>query len=229
MAHLDGHKIWIVWPPTEHNLRAIRHEKQALGPDRELRLQRWLQELQQPEVFLIQKGDSFFLGPSVVHACISVTKSAHYGLFCWRREALGVAQLNMRILQEGFKDLAKALKEQEKKRKREDREKDLTATQRRNRDEDRKAENAHADACLTFYRSCRSDWDRDDKVVWRKMSMDMQDTEIVQWTADVEKFMGQIKPKVKQITYVIAHAISIWYNIYGLSAADEDLCDKILV
>lgn len=196
-AHLNGHKIWIVWPPTEHNLRAVRDHSQALGPTRELRFERWFQELQQPEVFHVKEGDSFFLGPLVLHACISVTKSAHFGIFCWRRESLGVAQLNMRILQEGYESLVKELAEQGKRRRKEDREENLNADQHRNRDEDREKEDDHMDVCLKFYQGFKKDWNLEDKRVWNKMNVGKQDEEINQWILDVEKFLGKIRSKAK--------------------------------
>lgn len=195
MAHLGGHKVWIVWPPTEYNLRAIRDHMRVLGPTRELRLARWLQYLQEPEVFLTRAGDSFFLGPSVIHACISITNSAHFGIYCWRRESLDVAQLNLRILQEGYEDFAKVLTEQRKRRQKEDKEKNVSVERHRNREEDRQLENAHAQLCLEFYQSCKTDWNQNDGQVWRTITMSEQDKEIDKWIPVVEKFMGQIKSR----------------------------------
>lgn len=197
VAHLDGNKIWIVWPPTEHNLRAIRNPERTLGISRELRLGRWLQELEEPEVFLTRKGDSFFLGPSVLHACVAVTKSAHFGIYCWRRESLGLAQLNIRILQEEYGKLAKVLAKRAVTRKKEDKEKDVSRVLRRIGKVDRRQEYADADLSLSFFRDIKSDWYQDDRQVWETMNENQQDQEISQWIPVVDKFFGQIKNKGK--------------------------------
>lgn len=76
MAHLSGDKVWIVWPPTRENITAARDNHKSIGASREGRLEVWLEVLKDPEVFLVRKGDSFILGPCVIHACISITSSA---------------------------------------------------------------------------------------------------------------------------------------------------------
>lgn len=193
MAHLDGCKVWIVWPPIESNLRAIRDHDLAIGPNREYRLERWFEHLKDPQVFLIRKGESVFLGSSVIHACVSVTRSAHYGVFCWERDSLGVAELNVRILQDGFADLRKTRIEQKKIRVKEDKKKTVDPLELRKRKVDREQEDSEYAACSEFYKDCRKEWQDSDRRMWDSMNKDHFSNRLNIFLLNTDKFMGSIQ------------------------------------
>lgn len=193
MAHLDGHKVWITWPPSESNLRAVRDHDRAIGPYRECRLEHWFEHLEDPQVFLIRKGDSFFLGSSVIHACISVTGSAHYRLFCWEKKSLALAKLNIKILRDGFAELGDARTEQKRKHRKEDKLKNASPLEVRKRKMDREEEDSKYETCLEFYKGCRQEWEQSDRKMWRRMNADNSNVEIDVFISNTEHFMSKIQ------------------------------------
>lgn len=192
MAHLGGDKVWIVWPPTEWNVRAVRDHHQALGPNRETRVDRWLEILKDPQVFLIRKGDSFFLGASVIHACVSLGPSAHYGEFCWKLQSLDVAKLNMGIFKEGYIQFVADRKQQMKNRQKENSKK-LTSVEEGNRDTTRQYEDAYFEACKQFYQGVKGEWDDSDRKAWSAIQEELQSREVKKFLTETDKFMAKIK------------------------------------
>lgn len=191
-AQLDGCKVWIVWPPSESNLRAVQDHERAIGPNRECRLEVWLECLENPQVFLIRKGDSFFLGPSVVHACVSVTSSAHYGIFCWERKSLEVAKLDVKILRDGLDELRRTQGEQKKRRSREDKNKHISPLELRKRTLDREEEDSKYKTCMEFYQGFKQEWEELGKEMWHSMNKESSSDILKAFLKDTEKFMGCI-------------------------------------
>jgi hypothetical protein len=80
--HLSGHKLWLLWPPTENNLAFFSTlHKQTAGINRTLECILHLEGLQ-----LLYNESSlspFILKPNTLHACISFTSSIHTGVRIW--------------------------------------------------------------------------------------------------------------------------------------------------
>jgi hypothetical protein len=81
MIHLFGHKIWLLWPPTEKNLEIFGlHHTQLASSDTTFRC---IQELEGLQVFYAREEQVFVLQPNVLHACICLGTSAHTGTWVW--------------------------------------------------------------------------------------------------------------------------------------------------
>lgn len=192
MAHLSGDKVWIVWPPTQLNILAVRDHNFAIGPNRETRLDHWLNLLEDPKVFLIRKGDSYFLEASVIHACISLTPSAHYGVFCWQRKSLEVAVLNLDIMKKGYNELERRRKAQMKNRDKEDK-KPIEEKDKANRKTLRDEEDDHYFVCHEFYTDTKEEWIESDSIAWAKIKSDGTSNELDSFIADMDEFMAKIE------------------------------------
>ncbi len=77
MVHLFGHKLWLVWPPTDKNLE-IFSKYHTQRPASNLTL-RCLQELEGLQSFYTTIEQAFVLQPNVLHACLCIGTSAHTG------------------------------------------------------------------------------------------------------------------------------------------------------
>lgn len=192
MAHFDGDKVWVVWPPTEENLRMVRDHNLSLGPRRENRLENWMKMLKDPQVFMMRQGDSFFLGASVIHACIAITPGAHYGVFCWRRESLDVAALNLSI----FKDNLSALSSEQRKvlkRREVENKKKLSAVEKANRLADREDEDNFFSLSVQFYQGKKTEWVHTDSKAWGQIKKNVgQDEELDKYIKEATAFFKQI-------------------------------------
>ena len=82
IIHFYGKKLWILWPPTPHNLRwfSLLHKKRA---DANLTLDciRNLEGLQLN--FLDSTETRFVVQPNTLHACLSFSSSAHTAVQVW--------------------------------------------------------------------------------------------------------------------------------------------------
>lgn len=75
--HLSGRKLWITWPPTPFNLEKVWTKRTDTNM---LDIEFWVEELEGMEALLVEEeGSSFSAPPFTIHACLSVTKSAHTG------------------------------------------------------------------------------------------------------------------------------------------------------
>ncbi|KAJ8089840.1 hypothetical protein PM082_018416 [Marasmius tenuissimus] len=78
--HLFGRKIWFLWPPTEHNLTKFYQQHLTPAHIHVKDLGYWVNELEQLEVVLMEDEEkAFVMPPHTLHACISLTTSAHAG------------------------------------------------------------------------------------------------------------------------------------------------------
>lgn len=168
MAYFDGDKIWIVWLPMDANLQVVWDHFLSLGPKRENQLENWLRILDDPQLFIMHPGDSFFLGPSVIHACIALTPRAHYGVFCWRQESLDIATLNLSIFKQNHKDLVAEWAEIMRKREKGNKKK-LTALEKANRDTDWQEEDNLFHLSMEFYRGEKREWTDTDSKAWNQI------------------------------------------------------------
>ncbi|KAL0572796.1 hypothetical protein V5O48_009175 [Marasmius crinis-equi] len=75
--HLEGRKIWVVFPPSDHNLNEVfQSYERGESPD----LVWWMDRLERPEVYLLEKAGTAFVMPAgTIHACISLDQSSHTG------------------------------------------------------------------------------------------------------------------------------------------------------
>lgn len=191
MAHLEGEKIWIVWPPTQNNLREIRNHAHVLGPERETRLEYWFEYLEDPEVFLIKEGDSFLLGSCAIHACISVTTSAHYGVFCVEKKSLEVANESIAALEASLEEWRRMRAEVPEKRSKRDKRYEPQMMRRQN--VDRANEKLCAKVILDFYKDCRDDWRNAEGKIWRKVQAKSPSMELETFIKRTDKFMARIR------------------------------------
>jgi len=85
-VHLFGHKIWLVWPPSQKNLEIYgKYHTQTTPLDL---TSRCIDELEGLQVFYTTKEQAFVMMPNVLHACISISMSSHLGawvliIVCW--------------------------------------------------------------------------------------------------------------------------------------------------
>ncbi|KAE9388088.1 hypothetical protein BT96DRAFT_1004511 [Gymnopus androsaceus JB14] len=100
MAHLEGEKIWVVWPLMEHNIQKAREFSLTAMADFEQHPSVSFENFEDPQVFLTCTGESYFLGPSIIHTFISLTVYAHFGIFSWRRSSFKLAKFHLSYLQE---------------------------------------------------------------------------------------------------------------------------------
>ena len=87
MVHLFGHKIWLLWPPTEKNLKIFGLYHTQL-PDSDT-TSRCMQELEGLQIFYAKEEQAFVLQPNVLHACICLGTSAHSGTWVWMLQDIG--------------------------------------------------------------------------------------------------------------------------------------------
>ena len=81
MVHLFGHKLWLLWPPTEKNLECFA--KFHTQPSTSNLTLHCLDELEGLQLFYTTTEQAFVLQPNVLHACMSVGTSAHTGTWVW--------------------------------------------------------------------------------------------------------------------------------------------------
>lgn len=79
-VHLFGRKLWMVWPPTPHNLKWMRDNNAIPGAITPEITRLAVQELEGLSLEYFN-GDiqSFILPPATIHACISLSLSSHTG------------------------------------------------------------------------------------------------------------------------------------------------------
>jgi len=82
LIHIDGKKLWLLWPPTPRNLeRFSSQHKQRANGNRVLDSIRHLEGLQ---LHYVDNSEIFFvLKPNTLHACISFSNSCHAGVQVW--------------------------------------------------------------------------------------------------------------------------------------------------
>jgi hypothetical protein len=81
MVHLFGHKIWLLWPPTDSNLEKYRVFHTQIP--KENSTLHFIDELEGLELFYGTEEQVFVLQPNTLHACICVRLSAHTGTWVW--------------------------------------------------------------------------------------------------------------------------------------------------
>ena len=192
MAHLEGEKIWVVWPPTEHNIRKARDFSLTAMADFEQRPSVWFENFEDPQVFLTHTGDSYFLGPSVIHACISLTVSAHFGIFSWRRSSFKLAKFHSSYLQEEWLAYKKFEREVVARRKSEDKGV-ADATVVRKRFAERDMEDRRISRAKETFRMWKNNWTSMDKEVWDVMLKDEPDSEMDKWYRATVKVVNKVQ------------------------------------
>jgi hypothetical protein len=78
ILHSKGLKLWLIWPPTRENLKAAAPFLSAEHKSIDFTISKALEVLTGLEVCYCKRQDEWFtLGPSAIHAVISVTASGH--------------------------------------------------------------------------------------------------------------------------------------------------------
>jgi hypothetical protein len=82
IIHWKGAKLWIMWPPTASNLRAMEHSMTTSSHlDTTIRL---FSQLEGMEVMVLTEEDyfefAFCLLPNTIHCCLSFTECCHAGM-----------------------------------------------------------------------------------------------------------------------------------------------------
>jgi hypothetical protein len=78
IMHASGVKLWLVWPPTEKNIK-VTSEKLLSGTSAiDFTIGMALELLNGLELYLCtDRNDYFTLAPNTIHAVISVTHCSH--------------------------------------------------------------------------------------------------------------------------------------------------------
>jgi hypothetical protein len=77
---IHGEKLWLVWPPTEQNLRVLKQSNSYPASHNQHIVLEFLEALEKLQIFIIHPGQSFILPNGFIHACLSLTVSAHTGV-----------------------------------------------------------------------------------------------------------------------------------------------------
>jgi len=87
--HLMGRKLWLFWPPTEHNLKV--YQKLFDDGDFELRMNVALNELEALSVYYADGKSAqkhlLHFGPGVIHAVLTFELSSHTSASLWDIDA----------------------------------------------------------------------------------------------------------------------------------------------
>lgn len=196
LAHLYGTKIWIVWPPTRKNLSIVR--KLTIGPPVEVerRIEFWFNKFEDPQIFLVRAKDSFDLGPSAVHACISITMSAHFGRWIWRKEGYEVGKLWTDIFLEQWEAYNAAMSLRRRERKLEDK---LSRTEvaQRSLDLKRMLEDQVDEECRENYKMWVKNWEPMGSRAFNKIADENNDEAMKEWLRMVKQFHATLKKVLK--------------------------------
>ncbi|KAF5374404.1 hypothetical protein D9757_011820 [Collybiopsis confluens] len=93
LLHLSGAKLWAFWPPTPENLEFIYRNPFVPLTVPEKRMQIFLDNLKGVEIYYIDSSLAFDVGSHVIHACVSITISAHTGIYYWHTSLFDHAQI----------------------------------------------------------------------------------------------------------------------------------------
>jgi hypothetical protein len=78
IMHASGEKLWLIWPPTEHNIQIASDALLTGARSMDLSIGGALELLQGLEIRLCrEQNDYFTLPPYAIHAVISVTSCSH--------------------------------------------------------------------------------------------------------------------------------------------------------
>lgn len=82
MVHIEGKKLWLLWPPTDHNLKQmVPLENKPTKPSATLHA---IQKLEGLQLLYVEKPlHTFIIPPNYYHACLSLATSAHAGIRYW--------------------------------------------------------------------------------------------------------------------------------------------------
>lgn len=84
-THIEGKKLWLLWPPTPQNLSLFSaHHKQRATDNCTLDCIHGLEGLQL--LYLDDEETTFVLKPNTLHACLSFTQCVHTGVQVWDYE-----------------------------------------------------------------------------------------------------------------------------------------------
>lgn len=83
--HIEGRKLWLLWPSTPHNLtRFASHHKQRAAENRTMDC---IHELEGLQLLYLEEGNTIFaLKPNTLHACMSFDQCAHTAMLVWDYE-----------------------------------------------------------------------------------------------------------------------------------------------
>jgi hypothetical protein len=99
MYHIGGHKLWLLWPPTEKNLQWYRtHRDRLPKPEINTTLEA-IEKLEGMRIHYAKPSDNnangFIVPPYGLHAVLSFTPSTHTGARFWRYEDFSQAMVGL--------------------------------------------------------------------------------------------------------------------------------------
>jgi hypothetical protein len=200
VAQLEGAKLWIVWPVTKENLFETRRHLFVPYESLEYRLEVFLQRLQNPMVYLARKNDSFLVPAGLIHACISITTSVHYGDYFWIPENFEPAVIINDLFIEKWSETQDIAKKRKQNRLTEDW--NSNGNHPRSVLDAREKEDAWDKARREFYESWKSEWKEMDRGAWKWVvetvrssgSLEKAD-EIDKWAKSVWTFLSKLDTK----------------------------------
>ncbi|KAE9393104.1 hypothetical protein BT96DRAFT_944135 [Gymnopus androsaceus JB14] len=111
VVHWKGTKLWVLWPPTLHNLQHIKCDI-AFKEENDTRIEYYIKNLEGMEIYLVQTNDddpvAFELPPSTIRACVSIDTCSHSSLSVWRKEGLEAAKVCNQFMMNCWKDWCSA-------------------------------------------------------------------------------------------------------------------------
>ncbi|KAF9033681.1 hypothetical protein BDP27DRAFT_1409752 [Rhodocollybia butyracea] len=112
-----GSKVWVVWPPTDKNLSWIFRNLHQPDYHPEHLLKAYMSNMEDMQVYLVQKGDCFDVSPLTIHCCLSLDTSIHIAVSTWSLQGLEIAKMvNKKMINwwPQWKKLNKETKDKEK-------------------------------------------------------------------------------------------------------------------
>ncbi|KAJ3885259.1 hypothetical protein GG344DRAFT_82926 [Lentinula edodes] len=102
-GHIWGAKLWILWPLTAENYSHVNSQWFVPGSAKTPGIHWCFEKLGPPEVVLMEAPVTFHLPPCTIHACLSLTQSAHVGQYFLCSDGFEDAKIINQTIMEAWK------------------------------------------------------------------------------------------------------------------------------